>query len=289
MARNQGSLANLLGPKSPSTAHEPQRVAQADRHQTTFALELVSYNPYNPRAELGDVSELAHSMRESGQVQAATLVTRAAFLSAHPRFEGSFDPPDAQFVVVDGNRRRLAAETAGLATFKGVVDDGLAGTAADMFVGAMVANIHRQDFAPIEEARAVELLVGTLGTAAAVAKRLGKTEAWVSQRRSLLRLTPALQEKVSSGELKVKQARQIATLSPEEQEAAASEALGSDTTESSVPASRSSESQRARTSPRRQQSIKVGTPVELAAELRRALEPADLEKLVELLLGHVGR
>ncbi|MGW1105723.1 hypothetical protein [Streptomyces sp. NPDC002540] len=45
------------------------------------------------------------------------------------------------------------------------------------------------------------------GSQGKVAKRLGKTAAWVSQRLALLELTPELQDKVEAGELKVEPAR----------------------------------------------------------------------------------
>ncbi|WP_455770328.1 hypothetical protein [Streptomyces albogriseolus] len=55
-----------------------------------------------------------------------------------------------------------------------------------------------------------------------MARRLGKTPAWVSQRLALLELTPSLQEKVESGELKVEPARRIGRM-PKEQQAEAAE------------------------------------------------------------------
>ncbi|MGK4586211.1 ParB/RepB/Spo0J family partition protein, partial [Kitasatospora sp. HPMI-4] len=58
-----------------------------------------------------------------------------------------------------------------------------------------------------------------------VAKRLGKTPAWVSQRLALLELTPELQEKVETGELKVEPARRIGRLPKEQQASAAAETI----------------------------------------------------------------
>ena len=50
-----------------------------------------------------------------------------------------------------------------------------------------------------------------------MAKRLGKTPAWVSQRLALLELTPELQKKVDAGKLKVEPARRIGRLPKEKQ------------------------------------------------------------------------
>ncbi|MFJ5725245.1 hypothetical protein [Streptomyces sp. NPDC093149] len=63
------------------------------------------------------------------------------------------------------------------------------------------------------------------GSQGKVAKRLGKTAAWVSQRLALLELTPELQDKVEAGELKVEPARRIGRLPKEQQAAAAAETV----------------------------------------------------------------
>lgn len=78
----------------------------------------------------------------------------------------------------------------------------------------------RRNLDPIEEARAVEEMVTECGSAARAAERFRRHESWVSQRRALLRLTPALQDRVRSGELPVRIARSIAALPAAVQETA---------------------------------------------------------------------
>ncbi|MCJ0907058.1 hypothetical protein [Rhodococcus sp. ARC_M6] len=61
----------------------------------------------------------------------------------------------------------------------------------------------------IEQATAVEALVGALPSAANAARLLGTSQAWVSQRRALLRLAPELQAGLRAGEIGIREARAL--------------------------------------------------------------------------------
>ncbi|WP_217208915.1 hypothetical protein [Streptomyces sp. AC550_RSS872] len=104
-------------------------------------------------------------------------------------------------------------------------DDDLAATAADIVESALIANIHRVDLPPRDQAKAIQELVQIHGSQGEVARRLGKTPAWVSQRLALLELTPELQEQVETGELKVEPARRIGRLPREKQAGEARKAI----------------------------------------------------------------
>ncbi|MFB6807053.1 ParB/RepB/Spo0J family partition protein [Streptomyces sp. NPDC056387] len=186
-------------------------------------IEALAHNPFNLREDLTELDELAQSLLSRGQLQPLAVATRMAFMEAHP---GQTDGLGrAPYVVIDGNRRLAAAQLAGLKTMHIHVNDALSASAADILESALIANVHRVDVAPMDQARALQELVDVHGSQAQVAKRLGKTAAWVSQRLTLLNLTPALQEKVDTGELKVEPARRIGRLPQEQQEAAADESL----------------------------------------------------------------
>lgn len=164
-------------------------------------IEALAHNPFNLREDLTELDELAQSLLSRGQLQPLAVATRMAFMEAHP---GQTDGLGrAPYVVIDGNRRLAAAQLAGLKTMHIHVNDALSASAADILESALIANVHRVDVAPMDQARALQELVDVHGSQAQVAKRLGKTAAWVSQRLALLNLTPTLQEKVDTGELKV--------------------------------------------------------------------------------------
>ncbi len=193
------------------------------RPPAAVALEQLVHNPFNPREALTDLEETAASLRAKGQIQPVTVVRTAAFLAAHPGQEEAVGA--AEYVVIDGNRRLAAAHQAALAELRIDVNDDLAATAADILESALIANVHRVDVPPLDQAKAIQELVQVHGSQGQVAKRLGKTPAWVSQRLALLELTPELQEKVETGELKVEPARRIGRLPKEQREEEAQKAL----------------------------------------------------------------
>jgi ParB family chromosome partitioning protein len=124
---------------------------------------------------------------------------------------------DAKWIVVNGCRRLAAAAKYGRDGLDVIIRDSLAGDAATILWAAIVENIDRRDFDIIEEARAVDLLATEAGSGAAAAERLGRTKAWVSQRRALLKLAPDLQDKLRNGELAFREARNLARIPLPEQ------------------------------------------------------------------------
>ncbi|MFJ4585070.1 ParB/RepB/Spo0J family partition protein [Streptomyces echinatus] len=197
---------------------------EGKRPPAKVELKLLAGNPFNPRDELTDIEETAESLRAKGQIQPVTVARRAAFLNAHPGHEGQIGE-EAEYVVIDGNRRLAAAALAGLTELRIDVNDDLAASAADILESALIANIHRVDVPPMDQAKAIQKLVQVHGSQGQVAKRLGKTAAWVSQRLALLELTPELQERVEAGELKVEPARRIGRLPKAVQKAEAEKAI----------------------------------------------------------------
>ncbi|WP_308404797.1 ParB/RepB/Spo0J family partition protein [Streptomyces sp. XM4011] len=205
-------------------SRQPRRPPpRAPCHRPPAPLNQLAHNPFNPRDGLTELEETAAFLTERGQIQPLAVVRRAAFLSAHPDQADTLGA--AQYVVIDGTRRLAATGIAGLTELRIDVNDSLAASAADMLEGALVANIHRVDVPPLDQAKAIQELVDVHGSQAQVAKRLGKTPAWVSQRLALLELTPELQDKVETGELKVEPARRIGRLPKEQQAAAAAETV----------------------------------------------------------------
>ncbi|WEP01100.1 ParB/RepB/Spo0J family partition protein (plasmid) [Streptomyces sp. FXJ1.172] len=183
-------------------------------------VERISPNPDNPRSSLGDLTDLAGSLKTHGQKQAITVMNRDAYLKANPDQEDALEP-DTLYVVVDGSSRLAAAREAGLATVKVMVSDDQGATAEELLESALVANIHRQALEEIDEARALERLLVIHGSQRALAKRLHRSQGWVSQRLALLNLTPALQARI--GEEPIDLLRAVGNKPAREQEAALEE------------------------------------------------------------------
>ena len=197
------SLASEVGDKSPvdQIAAVPSRTAP---------LTDLTPNPRNPRDDLGDLSDL-ESIADM-QLQPAVVVTKAAYLTLYPE-----DRIATRLVVINGCRRLAAAHKYGRTDLDIVVNDAIARDRVTLISASIAENVDRQDFDVIEEAKAVASLVKECGTAADAANRLRKTEAWVSQRRSLLMLAPELQRALRRGELAIREARQLARVPLEQQ------------------------------------------------------------------------
>ncbi|MFI8769471.1 ParB/RepB/Spo0J family partition protein [Streptomyces sp. NPDC053792] len=183
--------------------------------------DVVAENPENPRQDFDEdyLDSLARNMREVGQIQTATVMTRLAFLVAHPEHQEAV-PPEREYVVIDGHCRLRAARKAGI-DLRITVDDSSAGTREDLLAAALSANHFRKDLTPIEEAEAIEALVAFHGSAAAVVTVLGGTvnDSWISTRRALLKLPEPIQERVAAKEVPIAIARKAGSLPPEEQTA----------------------------------------------------------------------
>jgi ParB family chromosome partitioning protein len=166
---------------------------------------------------------MADSLRERGVIQPLTVVSRVAFLAAHP--DDAAVIGDADYVVLDGNRRYSGAKRAGLVDVPVHIDDDLAADADSILENALVAAVQHEALDPLDEAKALERLVEVHGSQRQVAKRLGKSSGFVSQRLALLDLTPELQQAVEQKALPVEVARKVGRLAPEAQAEAARQEL----------------------------------------------------------------
>ncbi|MDK0524507.1 ParB/RepB/Spo0J family partition protein [Streptomyces sp. ML-6] len=199
-----------------ATGVPTERVAPPTRLPVT----RINSNPDNPRTTLGDLTELAGSLAEHGQKQAITVMNRDAYVRANPERERDLDP-DTTHVVVDGSSRLAAAREAGLTHLNVMVDDEQGSDGDAILESALVANVHRNDLDPLDEARALQRLLAIHGSQVKLAKRLRKSQGWVSQRLALLNLTPELQAVV--GEEPVELLRTVAKQPHDRQEAALEE------------------------------------------------------------------
>ncbi|MGW7319629.1 ParB/RepB/Spo0J family partition protein [Streptomyces sp. NPDC054865] len=219
-ADRTGPSASFGALASPASARSQMIDAVVGTNTPVQApLERLTVNPLNPRASFDEdyLEGLAANLREIGQIQPATVMTRLAFFAAHPEYEGTL--PDADYVLLDGHCRFMAAQRIGLEHLKIAVDDSAAGTPEDILAAALSVNHFRKDLSSIEEAHALEILVDRHGSAAAVAEILGgpKMNGWISQRRALLKLPEDVQARVHEGEIPLRIARKAGSLETEKQ------------------------------------------------------------------------
>ncbi len=138
------------------------------------------------------LDELAASLREHGLLEPLVVRRRA----------GRDD-----FELIAGERRWRAAQRADLKQVLVVVRDV---SAKDAFELALIENIQREDLDAIEFAEAMDRLVKEHGyTQETLAQRVGKDRSTIANALRLLRLPPAVREKVVVGELSEGHARAL--------------------------------------------------------------------------------
>ncbi|MFJ5294509.1 ParB/RepB/Spo0J family partition protein [Streptomyces sp. NPDC088348] len=200
-----------------AVGREPQAAPPSE-----LPVNLISQNPDNPRDHLRDLEEMTQSVEEVGVVVAITVATRTAYLDERSDRGGELDA-DTKYVVVDGHRRLEAARRAGAQTIKVTVRDDLVATDEGLLEAAFVANFHRDNMTDLEEAHALKALVEFYGSQTKASKRLGMSQAKISQALSLLKIPPDLQADLNEGRVQVEHVRNLGKKGPEEQRAAVKE------------------------------------------------------------------
>ena len=202
-------LDALLGPTRADTARPavastgvPPEGGDALR---TVGVELLQRGKYQPRVDMHNESleDLADSIRAQGVVQ-PILVRRIG--------AGGYE-------IIAGERRWRAAQLAGLQEVPVVVremDDRAA------IAVALIENIQRENLNPLEEARALERLIGEFDmTHQQAAEAVGRSRTAVSNLLRLLELGEVATAMVQRGELEMGHARALLALDGRRQAEAA--------------------------------------------------------------------
>lgn len=167
----------------------PAAISQVVR----IPLELLDAGGHNARGgNLGDLEELAVSLRTVGQQQPIVVCEVNA----------------GRFGILDGFRRRAAAELAHLTHLDGVVRR--PSDTKTRIQQQLAMHVQRAAFNPIAEAEALEELVFEQGVShEQVARACGKSTAWVSSRLGLLNLTEQERSAVASGQMSLRSADEL--------------------------------------------------------------------------------
>jgi ParB family chromosome partitioning protein len=124
-------------------------------------------------------------------------------------------PNGEPFQLVFGSRRREACKRLNWSRIDAKVAPKKASN-IDLFFWKLGENSGRKDLSPMEEARAFHKVIDKYSIAAKdLARRLGKTDGYVSQRLALLKLPEEVQEAVEEGRITATHAREIARVTDE--------------------------------------------------------------------------
>lgn len=137
-------------------------------------VEKLYPHPDNPRKVIGDVSELAESIKANGILQNLTVV---------PNNDNWDDKSD--FTVVIGHRRLAAAKQAGLTELPCAVVEM---TEKEQLSTMLTENMQRSDLTVYEEAKGCQLLLDLGDTVAEIAEKTGFSESKIRRRVKLCEL-----------------------------------------------------------------------------------------------------
>ena len=176
-------LSALLGDESKTIEKE---------ELTEIDLDLIDPNSQQPRTSFEEegLEELAQSIRVNGIVQPIIVRRRGA-----------------RFQIIAGERRWRASQRAELqkipAIVKEIEDDRLLEI-------ALIENIQRQELNTIEEARAYQNMIKTLGlTQEMIAERVGKSRTAITTSLRFLRLPKDIQILLEEGKINSGHARAL--------------------------------------------------------------------------------
>jgi ParB family chromosome partitioning protein len=134
-------------------------------------------HPKNPRKNVGDVTELAESIKKNGIMQNLTVVP---FVS-----EVTGQACEGEYIIVIGHRRRAGAEAAGLREVPCVIKEM---TEAEQLATMLAENIQRSDLTPFEQAEGVQMMLDIGETVSGISEKTGFSESTVRRRMKLLEL-----------------------------------------------------------------------------------------------------
>lgn len=171
----------------------PERVRM--RHSSHFVEELaarsdvpigkmvplssVDPDPRQPRSTMGDLSELAQSIRDKGILE--PILVRP----------GGEDPR-SKLVIISGERRYRAAMEAGLVEIPVIEMDVTEEEALEI---ALVENLQRKDLTPFEEAEGYKALADRFDyTHEEISSSVGKSRTVVTESMALLQIPPRVRE-----------------------------------------------------------------------------------------------
>ena len=210
-----GSRKLPQGAASVKDAGAQEPPTPADTYDPRYPVARICPAPDNPRRELGDITELTESVRESGLIHALVCVWRTVkeviALGVDPLIANTYADPTTDLValLVAGHRRLAACLEAGL-EYVPVVFKTLDESARK--VAMIVENVQRSDLKPSEECAGFTQLERLGLSQRDIAKRTGRSQGHVSKRLSLAKLPFEVLDQVDGGRIRIEVAHQMLEL-----------------------------------------------------------------------------
>ncbi|MFZ1576173.1 MAG: ParB/RepB/Spo0J family partition protein [Chromatiaceae bacterium] len=174
---------------------------------TSLPLDLIERGRFQPRRDFDPegLRELADSIAAQGVIQPIVVRTLGG----------------GRYEILAGERRWRASQQAGLSEIPVVIRE--ADDQSAMAI-ALIENIQRADLNPLEEASALQRLLGEFGlTHAQIAEAIGRSRASVTNLLRLLELNDDVKRALERGQLEMGHARALLGIKGPRQSAAATQ------------------------------------------------------------------
>ena len=173
-----------------------------------ISIEQLYAHPENPRLQLGDLTELADSIKKNGVMQNLTVVpghfmskeewTKEARAEGADKVsaEGSYRLADAYvgdgYTVIIGHRRLAAAKMAGLAELPCVISEM---DHREQIATMLEENMQRADLTVFEQAQGFQMMMNLGFSAKEISEKTGFGETTVRRRLKMAEMDPKLLKK----------------------------------------------------------------------------------------------
>lgn len=160
---------------------------------TYVSIDKIYPHPDNPRKELGDLSELAESIKAKGIFQNLTLV---------PRDEDTY-------TVIIGHRRLAAAKLAGLETVPCAIVEM---SERDQLATMLLENMQRADLTVFEQAQGFQMMIDLGESVKDIAEKTGFSKTTVRRRLKMAELDKATLKEVSGRQISLEDFDKLAEI-----------------------------------------------------------------------------
>lgn len=167
---NQNNVDEII-----SQSTEEIKVAPGSKAEIVF-IDIGKLHPHddNPRKDVGDVTELAESIKKNGILQNLTVVPCTGYWYG-------------DYTVIIGHRRLAAAKMAGLKEVPCVIREM---NQKEQIATMLLENMQRSDLTAYEQAQGMQMMLDLGETVESVAEKTGFSTSTVRRRVRLMELDP---------------------------------------------------------------------------------------------------
>ena len=162
-----------------------------------IAVDRIEPHPDNPRKDLGDLAELADSIKAKGILQNLTVVPWFSEITRKPADDGKMD---GWYRCIIGHRRLAAAKLAGLKEVPCMVEDM---SPKEQVQTMLLENMQRSDLTVYEQAQGFQMMLDLGSTVEEISEKSGFSANTVRRRVKMMELDQAKLKEVSARQISI--------------------------------------------------------------------------------------